>query len=355
MKFNDGSKAVTGAVLMAWAMMIAPGLYANDSPTQTTSVIAAKDKVGEKASKLIGEDVRSTTHEDLGKVKDLVIDVRDGRVVYALISSGGILGIGETIHIVPFSSFKSGTPSDGALVLDLQGSSWANAPIVDGKDLSMYAKSADGMNVYRHYGRDWEKDLGQSAMKGSEKSSPLMRVSDLKGMEVHNGTQKVGKIENIFVNFDRHHASALLDPSDDFTGTNQNFAVSFAKLSPAPSEKDGFMTSLTRSDFKNATPFRDTNLTMTELYPYEWSYTATYMPIFPIERTPIAQVRSVLKEDPVIGTAMKDVKLSTHDDQLTLTGQVQSQELKTQVANRVETVAKGWDVTNKLSVGLASK
>ena len=70
-----------------------------------------------KASGLMGMDVRNLQNQKLGDIKDLVVDLHSGRVAYAVLSVGGFLGIGEKYIAVPPSQFKLGT--DGKdLILD---------------------------------------------------------------------------------------------------------------------------------------------------------------------------------------------------------------------------------------------
>jgi sporulation protein YlmC with PRC-barrel domain len=59
-----------------------------------------------RASTLNGLDVRNTEGEELGSIHDLVIDVRNGKVAYAAMSVGGLLGIGDKLFAVPFSHMK---------------------------------------------------------------------------------------------------------------------------------------------------------------------------------------------------------------------------------------------------------
>ena len=46
-----------------------------------------------KASKLIGMKVKNRQDEDLGKISELVVDYQSGKIAYAVLSSGGILGM----------------------------------------------------------------------------------------------------------------------------------------------------------------------------------------------------------------------------------------------------------------------
>jgi predicted regulator of Ras-like GTPase activity (Roadblock/LC7/MglB family) len=54
-----------------------------------------------KASEVIGMTVNSLQNEKLGKVSDLAVDVESGRIVLVIISTGGFLGMGDTLTAVP--------------------------------------------------------------------------------------------------------------------------------------------------------------------------------------------------------------------------------------------------------------
>ena len=55
---------------------------------------------------LLGAKVQDLTHEDLGAVDDLVLDPLTGRVSYALLRFGGLLGVGEKLFPVPWSALR---------------------------------------------------------------------------------------------------------------------------------------------------------------------------------------------------------------------------------------------------------
>jgi sporulation protein YlmC with PRC-barrel domain len=80
-----------------------------DAPGQTDDMdTTAQAGAGQmnlfKASEVMGLDVQSTADDDLGSIKDLVIDSREGHIAYSLISFGGFLNIGGKIAAVPWSS-----------------------------------------------------------------------------------------------------------------------------------------------------------------------------------------------------------------------------------------------------------
>ena len=71
-----------------------------------------------KASKLIGMQVKNKQGEDLGKIKDLVIDLDSGKAAYAVLSAGGALGVGGKLVAVPVQALTL-KPGDKALLIDL--------------------------------------------------------------------------------------------------------------------------------------------------------------------------------------------------------------------------------------------
>lgn len=59
-----------------------------------------------RASKIIGINVKNKANEDLGSINDIVIDPMDGRLVYAAVSMGGFLGVGDKLFAVPWEALE---------------------------------------------------------------------------------------------------------------------------------------------------------------------------------------------------------------------------------------------------------
>lgn len=64
-----------------------------------------------RISKLDGSNVESATGEDLGMIKEALVDIVAGRVSYVAVSIGGVLGVGESRLAIPWGAM---TPADGA-------------------------------------------------------------------------------------------------------------------------------------------------------------------------------------------------------------------------------------------------
>ena len=61
------------------------------------------------AGTLIGEDVYNHKDEDLGDIEEIMLDMNSAKVAYAVLSFGGLLGIGEKLFAVPWSALKLDT------------------------------------------------------------------------------------------------------------------------------------------------------------------------------------------------------------------------------------------------------
>lgn len=82
------------------------------------------------ADTLLGEDVVNHEEDDLGDIKELMIDMRTGQVAYAVLSFGGILGVGEKLFAVPWQALQLDTVNK-RFVLDVDKEKLKTAPGFD--------------------------------------------------------------------------------------------------------------------------------------------------------------------------------------------------------------------------------
>ncbi|CAD5365982.1 hypothetical protein RA210_U10097 [Rubrivivax sp. A210] len=61
------------------------------------------------AHTLLGNDVYNRDGEDLGDIKEFMIDMATGKVAYAVLSFGGLLGMGDKLFAVPWAALKLDT------------------------------------------------------------------------------------------------------------------------------------------------------------------------------------------------------------------------------------------------------
>jgi sporulation protein YlmC with PRC-barrel domain len=104
-----------------------------------------------KASNLIGKKVTNLEGENLGDIKDLVINWRDGGIVaYAVLSFGGFMGVGDKLFAVPWDALIL-SPNKEHFILNIEKEKLKQAPGFD-KDNWPDMTSPDWEQVvYRFY------------------------------------------------------------------------------------------------------------------------------------------------------------------------------------------------------------
>jgi sporulation protein YlmC with PRC-barrel domain len=77
-----------------------------------------------------GTNVYNADNEELGTVDDIMIDKISGKAIYAIMSFGGFLGIGEKYHPLPWSTLTY-DESKGGYVVNLDRKMLEDAPTYD--------------------------------------------------------------------------------------------------------------------------------------------------------------------------------------------------------------------------------
>jgi sporulation protein YlmC with PRC-barrel domain len=82
------------------------------------------------ADTLMGNDVYNRQDEDLGDIKEIMLDVPAGRISYAVLSYGGAFGMGEKLFAVPRDALTLDTDNK-RFTLDVSKDHLKNAPGFD--------------------------------------------------------------------------------------------------------------------------------------------------------------------------------------------------------------------------------
>jgi len=98
------------------------------------------------ANTLIGNDVYNHKGEDLGGIKEIMLDMRSGKVGYAVLSFGGFLGMGEKLFAVPWYALSLDTKNK-RFTLNVEKERLKDAP---GFDKDKWPNMAD---------QSWEKAI----------------------------------------------------------------------------------------------------------------------------------------------------------------------------------------------------
>ena len=80
-----------------------------------------------RASKVIGTTVKDSAGERLGKVEDVVLDKQSNSILFGVMSFGGVLGMGEKYHAVPWAALDY-DESENAYIINLTKEQLKAAP-----------------------------------------------------------------------------------------------------------------------------------------------------------------------------------------------------------------------------------
>lgn len=118
-----------------------------------------------RASQAVGMDVDDTSGKNLGDVDDLVIDETSGRIVYAVLSFGGFLGVGDKLFAIPWHALKPSARDVDKLILDVPKEKLKEAPGFDKKNWPDLADRRWGLDIHKYYGQEpyWDAKARRDA------------------------------------------------------------------------------------------------------------------------------------------------------------------------------------------------
>jgi sporulation protein YlmC with PRC-barrel domain len=137
----------TSTLLMATLLGFAIAtVQAQTQSSTTTSYV--------QTSKVVGMKVKDARGEEVGVVKDIVLDRNTGCMAYTVLSTGGtstrVTGGGKTV-VVPWTVYTA-TSDPSVLVVRVDREKVYNAPAFDYARIDEYSSSGWINNVYSYYG-----------------------------------------------------------------------------------------------------------------------------------------------------------------------------------------------------------
>lgn len=98
-----------------------------------------------RASKIMGTAVKNPNGDKLGEIKDLVLNPDNGQVVYAVVTFGGVMGMGNKLFAIPWQALHW-SAERGNYALNMDKSTLKTAP---GFDKKHWPDSADSWDLQR--------------------------------------------------------------------------------------------------------------------------------------------------------------------------------------------------------------
>lgn len=110
-----------------------------------------------RASRVSGSTVYDTKGDKIGQVEDIILDKTSNQILFAVVSFGGFLGIGEKYHSIPWSLLDY-DKEQGGYVVSLSKETLKAAPSYDMNDFTKgdgHAQIRDKSYDYYKVARTW--------------------------------------------------------------------------------------------------------------------------------------------------------------------------------------------------------
>lgn len=363
-----------------------------------------------KLNDLIGMTVKNKQDETLGKVEDLAVDAESGRIVQVIISTGGYLGIGDTLSAVPPTALHHDVEQN-IIRLDANKEKLKGSPPFDMAKWSEYSDSKHLSEVYRHYGVEPTfkfvyQDDGDGAsdkvqvsnerltMIPASRLAHLQKASELIAIPVKNlQDQKVGTVNNLTADLASGRIVAFIISTGGFLGMGDELsavpptALRFTKerdtlqldaskelLVEAPHFKPSSWPDMSKPDYSEGiyraykvAPYFAMNNPVNADKTVNADNTALNVrdrdakTLTPLDQgnseadvKATAEIRKQIMAAPNVSINAQNVKIITRDGKVTLRGPVNSAEEKTLIGEIATRIVKEQNVDNQLEVKLAS-
>jgi sporulation protein YlmC with PRC-barrel domain len=118
------------------------------------------------ADTLLGDSVVNGADENLGDIKEIMLDMNTGQVAYAVLAFGGFLGMGEKLFAVPWQALHLDT-ANHRFVLNVDKARLKNAPGFNKDAWPDMSDMAWATQIHTFYGTDPSRAGGPTMSPGS--------------------------------------------------------------------------------------------------------------------------------------------------------------------------------------------
>ncbi|MDB6032271.1 MAG: antigen [Verrucomicrobiales bacterium] len=191
-------------------------------PNATAAAAGGQNQLGPlaPARQYVGQQVKTSRGENLGKVEDFVVDLESGRILYAVVNVSGSYRPIPAELLAPGSDHKTVTTQATKQQVE-------SSPALTKEDLAQWSSSSFAGGVYRHFNQSpwWQGDA--AAAQANKPFGNIHRITTLANLPVQGSSnEKIGKIQNALLDLKSGRVAFLiLNPSDILGQGNHLVAV----------------------------------------------------------------------------------------------------------------------------------
>lgn len=167
------------------------------SPTAAMAVagVQGAENLSVRASDLMGFNVQNMDTDNLGEIDNLIIDLSTGQVLFANLSFGGFLDLGDKTFPIPLGAFALG-PDNQTLYLNVPEETLQNAPGFDDNwpDPTVVDWDVETDHFWRDLG------IQMNPLASGNEAAVIARSSELLGSNVQNPAgEDLGEIDDLII------------------------------------------------------------------------------------------------------------------------------------------------------------
>lgn len=357
--------AFSPAFLHAESIHIAQSANTSDAspPSSTAAVQSSPNSIPSvpgvqavprepEARSLIGRTVFGSDEKELGHLKDLVVALNSGAIVFGVVSTG------EGDRAVPFSEFETRLGEQGLhLKLNADSKTLNDAPRFEKARLGEF-RSGEPLRekAYQPFDRQPPATVA---------NEQLVLVSDLANTPLVRNGQPLGRIEDVLVHLETRIAQLLVNVEGNNNTPSTMFTLPLYGITITKDNE--INTTFTADQFTSvptATGNAPTLIANASSATLMWSAYGNSAkldaaprssPAFqdrPIAaRPPVDEIRNALAADP--HTRSEQVRVVAAPNRVVLQGVVSDEDDRRRVENRVSEAAGGWTIDNQIRVASA--
>ena len=204
------------------------------------------------ASTIKGDKVVNAAGDNIGKIEELMIDLDNGRVAYAVLSFGGFLGMGDKLFSIPWQALKLRL-HEHAFLLDIPKDVLERAEGFDKDNWPLTRGELSRSYTYYGYQTYWQtgvtEQTGLPGKTGPERTTrrvsteggenpEFLSAGTIKGDKVVNRAgDNIGKIEELMIDLEDGRVGYVVVPHGGLLGIGSKlFSIPWQALKLRPHE-----------------------------------------------------------------------------------------------------------------------
>jgi len=262
-----GTVAALGLAMASLPVCAADHERTTSSDYSSTTDMQSGKMLGQvaRANKLIGKEVLSSDNQKIGKLENFVVDLDSGKILYAVVGSGGVLGAGEKKFAVAPQAFNE--PQNDNITLKVDKARLQSAPQFTSeinKDQEM--GKASFVNQVHQYFAQSISDRASSAASSAISSDTMeyknvLKADDLIGMKLKNSSgAELGKVDTLAVDLSQGHiVYVILSPDSILNLLGSQYLALPPSSLMASTDRKALTTDLTKEKLAGAPYFAKDN------------------------------------------------------------------------------------------------